>query len=122
MTDPQIAETLRLARTECLSKGFLEGLDFHVEGFPASLSSEYCELGHADGAYEVRYCDMGERRVLTRTASADEARTAFVDEVGVLAADRGHGSAAARPPEKSWVVGLTDEEAMAEYKRRYGLS
>lgn len=121
-TGTGVSETLASARAECLASGCIEGLDFHVVGFPVGLSSEYYDLGHTDGAYEVRYSDIGKKRVLLRTESADDARTLFVDKVGRLAALRGHGSVALRPPEKSWTEGLTDDEVLAEYDRRYGLS
>ncbi|MNC81656.1 hypothetical protein D3C75_1348560 [compost metagenome] len=70
----------------------------------------------------MRYSDIGKKRVLLRTESADDARTLFVDKVGQLAAIRGHGSVALRPPEKSWTEGLTDDEVLAEYDRRYRLA
>lgn len=121
-TGTGVTETLASARAECLASGCIEGLDFHVVGFPVGLSSEYVQLDHADGAYEVRYSDMGQTRVLLRTESADEARALFVDEVGQLSAERGNGLVAVRPPETPWTQGLTDEQALAEYRRRYGLS
>lgn len=121
-SDAAVHASLELARAECLAEGLIEGLDFHVVGFATSLSSEYYELGHADGVYEVRYFDMGEARVLTRTASAHDARSAFVGKVARLAAGRGHGSAVGRPPERSWTEGLSDDEILAEYDRRNGLT
>ncbi|MFF1527997.1 hypothetical protein [Cellulomonas sp. NPDC058312] len=121
-TGTGVTETLASARAECLASGCVEGLDFHVVGFPVDLSSEHYDLGRPDGAYEVRYSDIGKKRVLLRSESADDARALFVEKVGQLAAIRGHGSVALRPPEKSWTEGLTDDEVLAEYDRRYGLA
>jgi hypothetical protein len=115
--DPRLAEL----REQCLASGFVEGLDFHVDGFPTSLSSEHVELRAEPGACTVDYVDMGRHRTVATAATVDAVAAQFVEEVAWLAAGRGRGPYAGQTrPVVHWGAGLSDEEYLAEFERKYG--
>jgi len=76
---------------EAEALGYLNGTDFHVWHVPASLSSELVVLGLHGGNYTVWYRDMGQDRLLVRTADLATARQEFLAELARLAAPRGRG-------------------------------
>lgn len=109
---------LAALREECLRAGYLEGLDFHVDGFPTMVSSEYVDLDVTGGTYRVRYADMGSKRVVSVAPSLTAARRVFLDELARLAGGRGRGpSAGERDRPVSWRDTLTEDELLARFER-----
>jgi hypothetical protein len=109
---------LATIRVECLGMGFLEGLDFHVDGFPTVLSSEYVDLRLTAERYEVRYADMGRKTLVGRSASLAEARELFIDQVTRLAAGRNRGPrAGVREQPVDWRDTMTEEQLIERFKR-----
>jgi hypothetical protein len=78
-------------RSRCLALGLVEGMEFAVDGFPTSLSSEHIDLRRQGPLFEVVYSDMGRDSVIARLATVDDAGDVFVHEVARLARGRGGG-------------------------------
>jgi len=109
---------LAALREECVRAGYLEGVDFHVDGFPTVLSSEYIDLDVDGGQYRVRYADMGSKRVIATATSVAGVRQVFLDELARLAGGRGRGPEAGRHDRPtSWRETMTEDELIARFKR-----
>lgn len=107
---------LQEIRQRCIDLGFLEGMDFHVHGFPALLSSEYIELRPAATGYEVLGCDLGQEGPISSFADINEAGRSFIRMTSVLAGVRNRGPRAGRSDQvTSWSTTMTEEEAMARF-------
>lgn len=116
--DRASSRALAALREECLCAGYLEGLDFHIDGFPTVLSSEYVDLDVTGGTYRVRYADMGSKREVGVTPSLTAARRVFLDELARLAGGRGRGPRAGeRDRPVSWRETLTEDELLARFER-----
>lgn len=116
------ALTIAEIREECLGLCLAEGIDFHVMGFPAPLSSEHVELDCGPDGCVVSYWDMGRRRVLGRGHRPTDVRAIFIEEVTWLAAGRGRGPYAGQErPIPDLRAGLTDEEYLDQFRRRYAV-
>lgn len=100
---------------ECIRRGYVNGLDFFVEGHDAVFSSELVVLARRGGPYEVVYRDMGRNDVLASGADVESVRDVFLQAVERLASGRGRGTVAPRPhpTEKP-----SDEEILARFLAR----
>lgn len=111
-------DALRTVRSECIELGFQEGMDFHVDGFPTLLSSEHIDLRVASGSYEIRYADMGQKHLVVRCVSFEDARKAFIDQLTRLTAGRNRGPMAGQVEKHvSWRETMTEEELIERFKR-----
>lgn len=119
MNEPRYADPeLASLRQECLALGFIEGMDFHIEGFPVPLSSEHIELFVEEDGFETRYSDMGRHRLVARAATVSEIREVFLEQVTELAAGRDRGPRAGQAREvPNWRDTMTDDELVARYLR-----
>lgn len=112
------ASELAALRQECLGMGFIEGMDFHIEGFPTPLSSEHIELLVEDDGFEVRYSDMGRHRLVAKASTVAGIKDVFVEQVTELAAGRDRGPRAGQTREvRSWRDTMSDDELVAKYLR-----
>ena len=109
---PEFVEVYR----EAEGLGYLNGTDFQVWYIPASLSSELIVLGFEGPDYAVWYRDMGESRLVLRTADFAQAREAFLAELARLAGPRGRGPYAGTTPPGRY-DGMTPEQVYEAMQR-----
>jgi hypothetical protein len=118
---PAAGPELRAIAQEAESLGYVNGVDFYVEGVPASFSSELILLVQGGTRYEVRYRDMGKERVVAASTDLAVVRDAFLDEVAWLAAGRGRGPYVGRPSRAEQIAAQSSmDEAAARFYRRTG--
>jgi hypothetical protein len=105
---PEFVEVYR----EAEGLGYLNGTDFQVWYIPASLSSELIVLGFEGPDYAVWYRDLGQNRLVVRTADFTRARQEFLAELARLAGPRGRGPYAGTSAPGRY-DGMTPEQAYA---------
>lgn len=108
-TDTELTEIF----AECLRRGYISGLDFFIQGFDTTPSSELIMLVRQAEGFRVLYSDMGRRRTLAE-GSLEEVRPVFFQELAVLAYGRGRGPVPEREPrqtgsEENRPVAITDD-------------
>lgn len=104
---------------ECMRRGYISGLDFFIQGFDTTPSSELIMLVRQADAFRVLYSDMGRRRTLAE-GSLDEVRPVFFQELAILAYGRGRGPAPVREPrqaggEEGRPVAITDDAVWDQF-------
>lgn len=115
MTDQPPDAALAEVRRDAISRGYVEGLDFYVQGFHTTFSSELVLLVRDADRYSVVYRDMGQERVLIDGPTADSVREEFMEALRRLGRGREAVRAAGREP----VAPRSDEEILAQFLRDY---
>ena len=111
MTEDTIDPALADVRREALSRRYVEGLDFFVQGFRTTFSSELVLLVREEGEYRVVYRDMGQERTLVGAADVDAVRPQFFQALQRL--NRGREPQTSTRPEPSRA--RSDEDVLAEF-------
>ncbi|WP_182112451.1 MULTISPECIES: glycohydrolase toxin TNT-related protein [unclassified Actinotalea] len=114
---PQAPPEFVALRAEGEARGFVYGMDFFVWGVPGNGSSESIIFGCEGADYTVTYSDMGRERRLYASASYDDAKRRFFDEVARLAGPRGRGPLAGKPAQTGY-EGMTQEQVYEQLKRQ----
>jgi hypothetical protein len=115
VTDDAVDPALAGLRREALSRHYVEGLDFFVQGFRTTFSSELVLLVHEDGEYRVVYRDMGKERVLAEARSVQAVRDEFFAALQRL--NRGCEPETVARPEPS--TPNSDEDILAEFMKDF---
>lgn len=109
--DPALADL----RREAIARRYVEGLDFYVQGFHTTFSSELVLLVHERDEYRVVYRDMGQERLLAAAPDAAALRGEFVAALRRL--NRGREPETETRPAPT--APKSDEEIMAEFMKDF---
>ena len=113
MADGNHDQALAALRAEALERGYVEGLDFYVQGFHATFSSELVLAVVDDSGYRVAYRDMGKERDLLRSADVQ----LVTDEFFAALTRLRRGVEPDQEPAPADLPPLTDAEIVVQFLR-----